>query len=238
MRQLVIRGINAVFFGSSCFLAANMSNQWVAHSLSAPDAPPAAVAAAEPLASSSWGERQPILDRNLFGAMLDGGAQPDVEILEDVEETKLPLTLLATIAPSRAGGDFSRAAIYDERNRLEEVVRPGDALENHPNVKIDRIERGRVLLVNSGRREELLLAEDGGPRALSEPAAPERSARRPSRRAAPAAAAAAHRAQASAGRVPSPEAQERMSELSERMVNGELSIEEVQAEIERLNSGE
>jgi type II secretory pathway component PulC len=237
MRQLVIRAINAAFFASSCFLAANMGNQWVAHSLSRPAPPAAQAAAPEAIANTAWDARQPILDRNLFGAMLEGGEEPDLEVVEDVEETKLPLTLLATIAPSEAGGEYSRAAIYDERARLEEVVRPGDALENHPNVKIDRIERGRVLLVNSGRREELLLAEDGGPSPIAAPAVPDRGTRRPSRRAA-SAAAAAQRAQAAAARTPSSDTRERMSELSERLIGGDLSVEEVQAEIERLNAAD
>ena len=99
-----------------------------------------------------------ILDRNLFGAQLAGEAQVPAESSEPLARTKLPLRLLGTAAASAEAR--SRAAIENEKTRKHMVVAVGDAIEGHRGVRVDAIERTRVVLDNSGRPEELLLHED------------------------------------------------------------------------------
>jgi len=239
MRQLVIRAISAGFFVASCFLVASMGNQWAANSLYAPGitVPPAVTET--PPASPGWDARKPILDRNLFGARLVGGDELVEEVVEEeVEETKLPLVLLATIAAIET--ELSRAAIHDQRSRLDEVVRPGDALENHPAVTVDRIERGRVVLLNRGRREELTLADAETVAATSpripgskRPRAATRrpTAKKPSRaRLSP----AARRGTPEERRARSERISKGIAEARELMQAGRLSPQDFQRQVESL----
>jgi hypothetical protein len=233
MSQLVIRALSGALFVGSCFLVAEMSNQWADDLLRTTSVPTAALVDANASTARHWAARKPILDRNLFGARLVGAAEEVDEIVEEeIEETKLPLTLLATIAALETG--VSRAAIHDKRSRSDEVVRSGDVLENHPNVTVDRIDRGRILLLNRGRREELTLA-DAETILTTRPApqlarargrASRAAARRPG---APNSSAAAKPLVAS--KITSSQAkatQERLRELARRAVSGELSPEELQ----------
>ena len=171
MRQLGIRILNSFLFALCSFQVATVFNRVAAEALRTPPAYelPATPEHSRPDAASK--DRRVILDRNLFGAAI--GPQPVVsEPVEVVEETKLPLALEATIAAS--GTTNSRASIHDTRARSSMVVSVGDPLTGYPNVSVALIERGRVVLLNAGRHEELLL-EDGVPALIP--------ARRPSARA-------------------------------------------------------
>jgi general secretion pathway protein C len=136
-----------------------------------------------------------ILDRNLFGAQLAGEAQVVEEEAPPLTATKLPLRLLGTAAATEESR--SRAAIEDEKSRKHMVVAVGDPLEGHSRVRVDAIERTRVILDNAGSPEELVLFED-------QPSPPRPAARRavrPARRAARRSSARADaRLQALAGR--------------------------------------
>ena len=243
MRQFVIRAISAVFFVASCFLVASMGNQWAANFLYAPRVITAPTVSEIPPAAPGWGARKPILDRNLFGARLAGGEEPVEEVVEEeVEETKLPLILLATIAAIET--DLSRAAIHDQRTRVDEVVRPGDTLENHPNVTVDRIERGRVVLLNRGRREELTLADAEAVLATAprikgvqrRGAASLRPA--PSKRPRAQSSAASRRGTKAERDTRNKRITEGIQELRELMASGRLSPQEFQREVEALGKKE
>ncbi len=125
----------------------------------------------------SWDERKAILDRNLFGAQISGEVTV-IEPLEKLEETKLPLRLLGTIASEDQR--LSSAAIQDLSSKQHEVVRVGDFLEQHRGVEVVAIERGRVILQNGERREELVLNDDVTPAPTRKTAA-RRTSRRPRR---------------------------------------------------------
>lgn len=221
MGHFAIRALSVAFFVGSCFLVAEIGNQWAATWLHvAPTATSAAANSVEP-AARSWSARQPILDRNLFGARLEAGDEAVAEIIdEEVEETQLPLTLLATIAALETG--ISRAAIHDQRSRSNEILRVGDALESHPNVTVDRIERGRVLLLNRGRHEELKL-EEADILAARRPPAPGGARRSGGRN-----------LQYPKNRIPSQlkspgkrAAHEELRDLGQRLASGEMTQEEV-----------
>lgn len=158
MGRLGIRIANVALFVICCFQLAEVSNKVSADllrlgaaSYAPTQSPPAAVA------PRGWEERQPILERNLFGAQMFADALPEPEPSEDLEETKLPVRLVATQLHSVR--ENSKAAITDKSGRDEEIVYEGDFLEKHPEARLVRIERGRVILLNQGRREELVLAE-------------------------------------------------------------------------------
>ena len=240
MRQFGIRAISAVFFVASCFLVASMATQWAADSLYAPGVTAAPAVAEIPPGTPSWEARKPILDRNLFGARLSGGEEPVEEVVEEVEETKLPLILLATIAAIET--DLSRAAIHDQRSRVDEVVRPGDTLESHPDVTVDRIERGRVVLLNRGRREELTLADEetvattsprtqGAQRPRAATRRPVAKKRSPAKTSSPAGKKTLKERRARSERI-----SEGIAELRELMAAGRLSPQDFQREVEALGS--
>jgi len=173
MRRVGIRIANGALFTLCCFLVASVFNKISAEFLMiAPIRAPLA-SHFEGQQLRSWEERKPILERNLFGAQIASVAQaplPPQE--EELEETELPLRLLGTVTSDKSPG--SRATIEDKTSRKHEVVRIGDHLQSHSEVKIAAIERGRVILWNGERREELRLKEDA-PKA---PPTPRRTARR------------------------------------------------------------
>jgi len=125
-----------------------------------------------------WEDRQVILERNLFGAqVVDAPAPPDPEPDEPMEETRLPLKLLGTIASDDQR--VASAAIESNQTRQHEVVKVGDTLTAHAGVSVERIERGRVVLRNDGKREVLTLDEEAlGRMASAPPPSSRRSARR------------------------------------------------------------
>ncbi len=162
MGQLGIRIANVALFTVCCFQVATVFNEVSADYLR--PAPTAFETTAPPAAAPrrDWSERQPILDRNLFDAQTFAvTAPPEPEPSEELEETKLPVRLLGTQVHSVR--ENSKAAISDKTGRKHELLHEGDSLEKHPQARVVRIERRRVVLDNKGRREELLLAEAAAP---------------------------------------------------------------------------
>ncbi len=158
MGRIGIRIANVALFVLSCFLTADVINQ-ISGSLLIPDHPAAIETEHDRLpAQLPWQARQAILDRNLFGAQVVSD-QPLVEepIVEQLQDTKLPLQLLGTIASEDQR--VASAAIENTQDRQHEVVQVGDHLKSHAEVKVARIDRGRVILQNGPRREELKLSE-------------------------------------------------------------------------------
>lgn len=184
MPPLGLRVLNYVLFGACCLQTAQVTNSVIAQELQ-PSAPVQAAPAVAPVDTPpDWAARAPILERNLFAVQVAGDAPPPVveAVDENLEDTKLPLSLVGTLAST---GPSSRAAIVDNRTRKSQVLQTGDEVEGHPEVRIDRIERGRVLLINQGRREQLLLSEedgsDGAPRPVAAATERERRPRRVAR---------------------------------------------------------
>jgi general secretion pathway protein C len=149
---------NAVLFVLSCSVVANVVNQVGGAALIPTEPPRIAAPATTAPAGREWSERAAILDRNLFGAQVVTAAIVEKVPEEDLQETGLPLKLLGTIASEDQ--IVSSAAIENTSNRKHEVVKVGDRLESHSEVTVARIERGRVILDNAGRREELKLSEE------------------------------------------------------------------------------
>ena len=156
MGRLGIRIANVALFTLCCFQLAAVFNRVSADLLMPGRSSISTNPAPAALATRSWNQRQPILDRNLFGAQMFAEAVPEV-IEEELEATQLPLRLLGTQVHSV--GENSKAAVTDKSGRFRELLYVGDALERHPQARLVKIERGRVILENRGRREELLLAE-------------------------------------------------------------------------------
>ena len=157
MGRLGIRIANIALFTLCCFQLAAVFNRVSADLLMPGPSALASNAAPVAVAARSWSHRQPILDRNLFGAQMFAEIVPEVVVEEELEKTKLPLRLLGTQVHSV--GENSKAAVTDKSGRFRELLYVGDALERHPQARLVKIERGRVILENQGRREELLLAE-------------------------------------------------------------------------------
>ena len=175
MGRLGIRIANAVLFTLCSFQVASMVNDVSADALR-PGPPSFASAAAAPVANQppGWEARKPILERNLFGAQMFAEIEPEPEPVEDLEETTLPVRLLGTQLHSIRAN--SKAAIAAKGARDHELLYEGDTLEKHPQARLIRIERGRVILDNRGRREELLLADATA--VNSRPTPPPRDSRR------------------------------------------------------------
>jgi len=179
--RIGIWAVNIALGVACCWLVATVVNGAVSAAL-VDDAPPpvARERGADPT-ERSWEDRQVILERNLFNASVLAPAEPVAPVAEeDLEETKLPLALLGTAA----AGDpaLSWAAVEDREERVHLVVQVGDVLKDR--AQVVRIERGRLVLQNGPRREELSLQEDergGGSRVASRrsvrPARPARASR-------------------------------------------------------------
>ena len=133
------------------------------------------------LRMAAWADREPILDRNLFGAKLypkQPEPEPEPEPDLDLDQTRLPLTLIGTMLMGPPG--FSSAVIGNKGRGKTEVRLEGDALEKHPKVTVAKIERGRVILQNGSRLEELRLTEDKGTKTITPPTRTARRSRRTS----------------------------------------------------------
>lgn len=167
---------NCVLFVLGCFLAADTVNAVVAATLLAPSPE---VAAPEPRAaagrSRTWNDRQIILSRNLFNSSTLSPAADLAQAVEDIEKSRLPMTLLGTFAVSDPAQ--SRATLRDRERNQTLVVAVGDQIRNQATVT--RIERRRVVLNENGAPRELTLDEDeeGTPRVIQ----PVRAAARPQR---------------------------------------------------------
>ena len=161
MGPWLIKALNVLLLGASCYLVADVVTEIAGEALE-----PSPLSTGQVRAETGDdGDRVSpvtILDRNLFGAQLQGDTlvAGDLEFDPDakLEKTKLPLRLLGTAAASNEAR--SRAAIQDEKNRKHLVVAVGDLLVGHKRVRVRRIERTRVILDNAGKREVLALHED------------------------------------------------------------------------------
>ena len=156
MSILGIRVVNLLLFTLSCFLVANIINQMGAFSLVPIESP--AFRPPLPTANTArpWSERKQILDRNLFGAqVVEEQILPEPEPEEELAKTSLPIRLLGTV--SSEDQIVASAAIENTQDRLHQVVRVGHTLDKLANVFVLRIDRGRVVLLNGARHEELLL---------------------------------------------------------------------------------
>ncbi len=175
--QLGIRVANTALFVTCAYLTAgiatDLGGQWLSPQTAAAAAPPPA---ATRIDRREWRDRQPILDRNLFGAKLAGEDVPEPEPDEPAVKTRLPLRLLGTAAADDPA--FSTAAIEDKGTQKHEIVRIGDRLEKHPKAEVVGIERRRVVLRNGGQLEELLLDEDKASGVSRRPATKNRRAAR------------------------------------------------------------
>jgi general secretion pathway protein C len=109
------------------------------------------------LGRKTWKEREAILARNLFNVSVLAPA-PVVQPEEDLEETKLPLKLLGTVA---GAPELSWAAVQDLQEGKHVVVRVGGQLQDR--AEVERIERRCIVLQNGPRREKLCLEEDEVP---------------------------------------------------------------------------
>ncbi len=182
MGPWLIKALNAGLVVASCYLVADVVTGIGGEALEPPPLQNEVVRADDGALVSRVSPAA-ILDRNLFGAQLAGESQIDdearVDPEEELEKTKLPLKLLGTAAASREGR--SRAAIQDEKSRKHLVVAVGDELEGHSRVRVQDIQRTRVVLDNRGKLEELALHEDD-PNAKRVPTKAKRSARQARRR--------------------------------------------------------
>jgi len=148
-------GANAALFVLGCFLAANTANALLGSMLTAPT-PASAEAPAPPTASGrSWDERKAILDRNLFQSATSDVAL-SVAIEDDLEPTRLPLSLLGTAASSDPS--LAWAAVEDREKRETLVVGVGYKIRD--NASVQRIERRRLVLLENGSPRELTLGDD------------------------------------------------------------------------------
>jgi len=172
MRRVGIRIANVALFTLCCFLVADVFNDISAEFLMVARAAAPAPPAVESLRARSWEERRPILERNLFGAQIAAMPAPPLPVDELLTTTELPLRLLGTVLSLDPA--TSRATIEDKSSRKHEVLRTGDSLQAYAQVEVAAIERGRVILLNEDRREELRLQENSRPTAP----VPKRTARR------------------------------------------------------------
>lgn len=139
-----------------CFLVANTANAVIASMLApAPDEVAPTIDAPPPL-DRSWNQRELILKRNLFRATLQAQKPPPAPTLEELEATKLPLSLIGTAAAERATDSW--AAVQDHETREHLVLQQGDDVKGK--AKVERIEPKRIVLRENGQLRELTLSDD------------------------------------------------------------------------------
>jgi len=147
---------NTVLFLLCCLFAAKTVNAVIGSTLAVAPDPVISPAETQTAAAATWSDRQVILTRNLFNASLlvPADATP---VEEDLEATKLPLTLLGTVSAYEPENAW--AAIEDRETKQTRTVRVNDTVR--AGATVQRIERRRVVLIENGSPRELLLAEDG-----------------------------------------------------------------------------
>jgi len=156
MNRYALWAVNAGLFGLCCFLLAGVIAEVSAAHL-APDSPLAIQAAADPTPRRVRPDRAQIVARNLFNSTeIAAVSEPEPEIEEDLQATKLPLRLLGTAASEDES--LAWAAIDDLEERKHTVVATGGDVR--PGATVVRIERKRVVLRNEGRLEELTLDDE------------------------------------------------------------------------------
>lgn len=189
---------NAGLLVLCCYLVAGTVNALIEAWLTpAPEVAGPAVAAL-PTVDRSWDVRRRILHRNLFQALLAPPAPAPVA-QENLEATKLPLTLIGTVASTNP--DLAWAALNHLVSREHLVVRAGDDIKGK--ARVERIEARRIVLHENGQLRELLLDDQPRPpptakkkrggrkqTRASRKAAARRARRRQAERTAPAPAAA------------------------------------------------
>jgi general secretion pathway protein C len=116
-----------------------------------------------PAAAKQWDDRKVIIDRNLFNAstLAPAAVAQTMDENERYAKSTLPLRLLGTVA----AGPASWAALERlDGDRKGIVVRVNEDLSRKWGLSatVLRIERGRVVFVNAGRREELTLETPSG----------------------------------------------------------------------------
>ena len=172
---------NSVLFAIGCLLAADTANEVIAAVLLPTASPevvaPRAVPAAPPPRSRSWAEREVILTRNLFHSSLVAPELTAEQIEEDLEKSRLPVTLLGTFAATDP--NLSRATLQDKEKNETLVVGIGDQIKNV--ALVQRIERRRVVLQENGAPRELTIGEDEEGKPSIQRANPRRSAAAPVR---------------------------------------------------------
>lgn len=175
---------NSVLFVLGCLLAADTANEVIAATVLAPSEEISAPAPRDvAVRQRTWNERKIILDRNLFKSSTEAAVVPTQEPIENVEKSRLPMTLLGTYASSDASE--SRATLKDREKNETLVVGVGDQLRGQALVL--RIERRRVVLQENGVPRELTLEEEasgqkGASRARTARRAPPRRPARPAAR--------------------------------------------------------
>jgi len=175
---------NGVLFVLGCFLAADTGNEVIAAAL-LPASPEAIAprAAPAPPRPRTWAERQIILTRNLFKSSTESPTLSAEQLEEEIEKSRLPVTLLGTFAASDPA--LSRATLLDKEKNETLVVAVGDQIKNV--ALVTRIERRRVVLTENGAPRELTIGDDESAppsvqRANARRRAPARTARSPIRR--------------------------------------------------------
>jgi general secretion pathway protein C len=175
MSRTAFRALNLALLILVCAEVAGIVRTVVSNALPArPAAASIAAAASAELRPQTWQDRKVILDRNLFNVSVLAPtpvAQPE----EDLEETKLPLKLLGTVA---GAPEFSWAAVQDLQEGKHVVVRVGGQLQDR--AEVERIERRCIVLQNGPRREKLCLEDDDTP--VRRTAANRRATKRPKAR--------------------------------------------------------
>ena len=112
--------------------------------------------AAEPSTAPAY---DAIVARNIFGSTEEAEVAPveekkvDEEMLENLEETSLQLSLLGTVAGDSAS---ARAIILDEKERKQDIYRIGDSVQG---AEIRQILRGKIVLRHGEKDEILTMAE-------------------------------------------------------------------------------
>nr|WP_321465003.1 type II secretion system protein N [uncultured Desulfobulbus sp.] len=106
-------------------------------------------------------EVQAVLARNIFQASAPGEESVEKKSSEsDIDQlapTQLNLSLLGTVTGKQ---DDARAIIRDDKTRLEDLYRVGSEIQG---ALVNRITRGKVVLLVNGREEVLVIKDrDGG----------------------------------------------------------------------------
>ena len=144
---------NAGLLVLCCFLVANTANAVFDALLTPAPSDPSGGAFPSPPAPRPWGDRTVILTRNLFNSSLLAPAPPPPQ--QDLEATKLPLSLLGTAASPNTA--LSWAAVEDQSSRRTVVVRVDDDVVTNK-ARVTRIERKRIVLSENGVLRELVLS--------------------------------------------------------------------------------
>ena len=159
MGSLLSWTANSVLFVIACLLAADTANQVIAAALLpagpiaiAPRLPP------PPPRGRSWAEREIILTRNLFHSSLTTPELTADQVQEQLEKSRLPVTLLGTFAASNPA--VSRATLLDKEKNETLVVGVGDQIKN--SAQVQRIERRRVVIFENGAPRELTFGDEQG----------------------------------------------------------------------------